>query len=347
MKEFSQKTWAVNQLFILLTTASILLLIMKYAAPILVPLLISIAISIILAPLLKYLETRHIPKIISLVLVLLINIIPLILLAGYIGKEVQSFVTNFQEMKEQFNSVLNNFSGFLYHYGIHISPTELNSMAQKADVGGLVRNLATQAGNQFSNVFLIVFTAAFMLMEATSIYNKLQKIMKDRGKSSAAIMEIVGKIDSYFLIKVKTSLLTGLLVLGVLWIFNVDYPFLWATIAFSFNFVPVIGSILAAIPAIITAFLGHGFVVAGWVSLMYIIINILIGSILEPRIMGKGLGISSLVVLISMTFWGWIFGPTGMILSVPLTMCVQFLLSQYEETQWIAFALTDYEKETE
>jgi len=82
-----------------------------------------------------------------------------------------------------------------------------------------------------------------------------------------------------------------------------------------------------------------------WIAIWYMIINTVVGNILEPRIMGKGLGISALVIFLSMTFWGWIFGPTGMILSVPLTMVIQFLFEQYRETKWIALLLSDYEKD--
>ncbi len=345
MEQTPQKTWPINQLSILLSTSAILLLILKYSSPLLVPFLISSTIAIILSPLLKYLEEKHIPRIVSLSLVSVVSAIPIIALAGYISTEVHEFSVNFQEMTQQFDSSLSSFSQYLTRIGIPVGSDKLRSMAQQANISDLVQNLATQTGSQFSNLVLIIFTAAFMLMESTFLYNKLKKILDDKGKSSEELMNIVKKIKSYFLIKVKTSLLTGTLVLAILWVYDIEYPFLWATMAFSFNFVPVIGSILAATPAIITAFLGAGILTAGWISLWYVIINTAVGSILEPRIMGKGLGLSSLVVLLSMTFWGWIFGPTGMILSVPLTMCLQFLFSQFEETEWVAFALTDYEKE--
>ena len=83
----------------------------------------------------------------------------------------------------------------------------------------------------------------------------------------------------------------------------------------------------------------------GFTLLQFVIINMVIGNILEPRIMGKGLGLSAVVIFLSMTFWGWIFGPAGMMLSVPLTMGLQFLFAQYQETKWVAFMLSDYEKE--
>ena len=91
--------------------------------------------------------------------------------------------------------------------------------------------------------------------------------------------------------------------------------------------------------------ISHGIGTTLWVALWYIIINMVVGNILEPKIMGKGLGLSALVIFLSMTFWGWVFGPTGMILSVPLTMIVQCLFEQFRETEWIALLLSDYKQE--
>ncbi len=168
---------------------------------------------------------------------------------------------------------------------------------------------------------------------------------KENNRDVDAWMDIITKIQSYFLIKVKTSFLTAVWVLSVLWYYDVSYPLLWSILVFFLNFVPVIGSILAAIPAIVMAGIDHDIITAFWVASWYAVINMVIGNILEPKIMGKGLGLSALVIFLSMTFWGWVFGPAGMILSVPLTMVFQFMFEQYDETRWVALFLSDYEEE--
>ena len=171
------------------------------------------------------------------------------------------------------------------------------------------------------------------------------KITKEYDRDIEDMMKIIEKIKSYFLIKVKTSLMTALWILSVLWYYDISYFYLWATLVFFLNFIPVIGSIIAAVPPIAMALIDQTAMTALWVAVWYMVINTVVGNILEPRIMGKGLGISALVIFLSMTFWGWIFGPAGMILSVPLTMVVQFLFEQYRETKWIALLLSDYKKE--
>ena len=342
MKHCSHKDWPINQLFILLATAMVILVILRYAAPLLVPFLIAVSIAIVLSPLFRYLETRHIPKVLSLMLVSAVPLLLFILLAAYVGQEVHDFAANIQNLKSEFSASLQSFSRRLAALGISVTQAQWESMLQQVDLSGLIEGLASRAGNQFSNLFLILFTAAFILMESDHFSAKLRKIMSDRGQNTDEIMAFVGRVKAYFLLKVKTSLLTGLWVLAVLWFYDIPYFVLWATLAFFLNFIPVIGSILAAIPPVIVAFLDQSAVTALWVGGWYLVINTVIGNVLEPSIMGKGLGMSALVIFLSMTFWGWVFGPAGMILSVPLTMGAQFLFSRYDETRWIAFVLSDY-----
>jgi len=120
---------------------------------------------------------------------------------------------------------------------------------------------------------------------------------------------------------------------------GVDYLVLWALLAFLLNFIPNIGSIIAAIPAVLLSFVQFGFTGAGITALGFFIVNIVMGNIIEPRYMGKGLGLSTLVVFLSLLFWGWVLGPVGMLLSIPLTMIVKLALEANQETRWIGVLL--------
>jgi predicted PurR-regulated permease PerM len=344
-KYLDQENWPINQLFILMATGLITLFLLKAASDIVVPFLISIAVAIVLSPLFSYLESKRIPRSVSLVLVIVLSLLPIVIFAGYVSDEAREFAANYQTIKMEFLKSLQSFMGYLKHFGIVLNETKINAILQQSNIADILKNLASQANNQFSNLFLIFFMVAFMLMESGYFYNKMLKIAEDYDIDSQILLELIEKIKSYFIIKVKTSLVTALWVLAVLWYYEIPYFFLWAVLAFFLNFIPVIGSILAAIPAVVLALLDYGLMKAVWIVVWYLIINTTIGNILEPRIMGKGLGLSALVIFLSMTFWGWVFGPTGMILSVPLTMILQYLFSRYRETQWIALLLSDYKKE--
>jgi predicted PurR-regulated permease PerM len=340
-----QKTWPINQFFILITSIAILFIIMKYSADLLAPFLISVAISVILAPLLEYLQKKHIPKVVSLVFIIMISFIPIIILGGYIGTEAIEFKSNFHSMQTAFHESIGKLAQTMNSMGISIQQADIETMLSKSNFSGIIQNLATQASAQFSNVILIIFTVVFMLMESDFLYNKLEKILSKSKIELKDGMEIIAKINTYFIIKAKTSMMSALLVLIALLYYDIPYPYMWATLSFVLGFIPVVGDILSAVPPIILAFLEGGVVTALWIAFWYAVINSIIGNIIEPRIMSKGLGLSALVVFLSMTLWGWVLGPTGMILSVPLTMAMQFLFAQYEETEWIALMLSDYEKE--
>jgi predicted PurR-regulated permease PerM len=345
MKQIRQETWPINQLLLFWVLISIILATFKFASELIVPFLIAISLAIILSPLLTYLERKRIPKVLSLVFIIIVSFIPTIILGGYIGEEVKDFANNFQETKQKFNAILEKWTLSMNGFGLEVTQEEIHKILEKNNLGKIVKNFAAQVGSQFSNIFLIFFMVAFMLMESDFFYNKMIKITNNYGRDIEDGMKIIEKIKSYFLIKVKTSFITAVWILVVLWYFDVSYFYLWATLVFFLNFIPVIGSIIAAIPPIAMALIDQTAMTALWVAVWYMVINTVVGNILEPRIMGKGLGLSPLVIFLSMTFWGWIFGPAGMILSVPLTMVVQFLFDQYRETQWIALLLSDYEKE--
>ncbi len=132
---------------------------------------------------------------------------------------------------------------------------------------------------------------------------------------------------------------TGLLVYFFLLIVGVDYPLLWAVLAFVLNYIPTIGSIIALIPPFLLAMVQLGFIDSIIVLAGYLTINTIMGNILEPKFMGKGLGLSTLVVFLSLVFWGWVLGPIGMLLSVPLTITIKIALDSSEETRWLAVML--------
>ena len=338
----SQQHWPINQLFIFMAALSIVFITMKLSAAIIVPFLIASSIAILLAPLLGYLETKHIPRLVSLLFVMVIVLIPVVALGGYVGEEVADFVRNYHTMEKEFDLWLGQMSEKINQLGIAITHNDLREAFDKSNFSELIQGLAKQTKNQFSNIFLIFFLVAFILMDSNYLHNKFLKVMKDRKRSIEESMEIIEKIKRYFFIKVKTSLITALWILLILWFYDMRYALLLATLVFFLNFIPVVGSIIAAIPAVVLALIDQSMMTAVWIAMWYMIVNTVIGNMLEPHIMGKGLGLSSLTVFLSMIFWGWMFGPAGMILSVPLTMGMQFLFDQYEETKWFAFMLGDY-----
>jgi len=184
-----------------------------------------------------------------------------------------------------------------------------------------------------------VLTVIFILLEAAGFPAKLRAISGGSGNSLARFEKVTENVQHYMALKTLTSLLTGVTITIALTIIGVDFPLLWGLVAFILNFVPNIGSIIAAVPAVLLAFIQLGLGAVLWTGTAYLVVNMLVGQVLEPRLMGRGLGLSTLVVFISLVFWGWVLGPVGMFLSVPLTMTVKIALDSDERTRWLAILL--------
>ncbi|GAA5484992.1 AI-2 transport protein TqsA [Salmonella enterica subsp. enterica] len=195
-----------------------------------------------------------------------------------------------------------------------------------------------------SSIFLLLLTVVFMLLEVPQLPEKLQQMMSRPVEGMAAIQRALDSVSHYLVLKTAISIVTGLVAWGMLAVLDVRFAFVWGLLAFALNYIPNIGSVLAALPPIIQVLVFNGFYDALLVLAGYLLINLVFGNILEPRIMGRGLGLSTLVVFLSLIFWGWLLGPVGMLLSVPLTIIVKIALEQTTGGQSIAVLLSDLNK---
>ena len=180
-----------------------------------------------------------------------------------------------------------------------------------------------------------------MLFESASFPLKLHFAMDDPEMRLNQIERFLAAVNNYIAIKTLVSLATGCIVSIMLWAFGLDFYLLWGVLAFLLNYIPNIGSIIAAVPPMTLAILQLGIGEAGLIGLGYVMINMVMGNIVEPRYLGKGLGLSTLVVFLSLIFWGWLLGTVGMLLSVPLTMILKIGLENSPEGRWLAVMLSD------
>ena len=180
----------------------------------------------------------------------------------------------------------------------------------------------------------------FTLLEAAGFSNKIKIAFKNSEKSISNFHTFSENMNKYLSIKTIVSMITGLLIYTLLMIVGIDHAVMWGLVAFFLNYIPNIGSIIASIPAIIIAFIQFNFFYAVIVALIYLVVNIVMGSIIEPKYLGKELGLSTLIIFLSLIFWGWLLGPVGMLLSVPLTMIMKIALESNNDTKWIAIMLS-------
>jgi AI-2 transport protein TqsA len=316
---------------------------MKYAAPLLVPFLLSAFIAVICFPSMSFLQQKGLPKGLSLTLVMLLVVFVGVGLTFLIGSSLTDFTRALPEYQQRISAEWGQLIHWLNDHGISVAGS-IKEIADPAAALGLVSSILKGFGSVLTNSFLIILTVVFILIEAAGFTQKFISL-NDTGSESSQSGEqmfsqvFVDKLRSYMSMKTIISVLTGVIIAVAMWLIGVDYPVLWGVLAFMLNFVPNIGSIIAAVPAVMLALVQLGFASALLVAGVFVAVNVMIGSIIEPKYMGKGLGLSTLVVFVSLVFWGWVLGPVGMLLSVPLTITVKLALDSEPETQWLGLLL--------
>ncbi len=190
-----------------------------------------------------------------------------------------------------------------------------------------------------TDTFLVMLILVFILAEAAVFPRKLRAALGEGGSASMRLTKIVGEVQTYLTIKTLVSLATGLTIGLFAAAMGLDFPVLLGLIGFVLNFIPTIGSVIASIPAMLLALIMYGVGSVIGVGVVYLGINTVFGNIIEPNLMGRRLGLSTLVVVLSLIFWGWVWGPLGMFLSIPLTMITKILLENTPDLRWMAVLL--------
>lgn len=322
--------------FLIVAAACVVVLAgMRAAESILVPFLLSLFIAVLCSPPLLWLSRHKVPNGLAILIVLSVIIALFALVSMVVGSSVADFREDLPSYQARLRGQADQWLAWLAAKGIDLDPNIWRDNINPGAVLGFAGNALASFGNMMTNFFLILLTVAFILAEEVGFADKLRSARPNADASVTAIGRFTHAVNRYMAMKTWISMLTGSLAL--LWCYSIglDYAPLWGLLAFLFNFIPNLGSIIAAIPPVLLALVQLGVGDAVLTAVVYVAINTLIGNILEPRFMGKGLNLSALVVFLSLVFWGWVLGPVGMLLSVPLTMTVKIALESFEETRWI------------
>jgi predicted PurR-regulated permease PerM len=312
---------------------------MRTASSILVPLLLSLFIAQICTPFLFWMQRKRVPNALAVVVIFVAIVGIGWLLVAFVGSSLNSFSKALPLYQERLAAQTAALASWLSGLGMEVSYQVLLDYFDPRKAMSVVASTLTGLRAVLTNTFLILLTVVFILLEASGFPQKLRAALTDPDESLARLGKISASVNRYLLIKTLFSMFTGAAIWIWLLILGVDHPLLWGLLAFLLNFVPNIGSMIAAVPAVLLALIQLGTSSALLTLLGYVVVNVTIGSIIEPKFMGLGLGLSTLVVFLSLIFWGWVLGPVGMLLSVPLTMIVKIALESDDDTRWIGILL--------
>ena len=312
---------------------------LKSAEAIVIPILLAFFIAIISTPFLRLMTSRGVPSWIGIIVVLTVLFTAGTGLFLVVSQSVNTLLIKMPEYQERLQELIISVLPLLESMNLPVNRQMLLDLVNPSSVMGLMGQTLSTLKGMLTFTFLVIFIVIFILMEEATFSHKLKIALPKANETIEMASNFIQRVNKYLLIKTSISFVTGLLVTVWLMILGVDFPILWGLIAMLMNFIPNIGSLIAAIPAVLLAILQLGINEASLVALGYLVINVMMGNLIEPRLMGKGLGLSPLVVFLSLITWGWLFGIVGMFLSIPLTMIVKIALEQFPGTLWIAIML--------
>ena len=309
------------------------------AQSVLVSFLVAVFLAVIGTPPVVWLERKRIPSVVAVLLVVTGMIIVLLIVGGLVGTSLNNFSDALPSYQQRIQEEVSTLKALLEKKGIRVTEKVLLEYINPGAVMRLFVGMFGGLGSALSNIILILLTVTFILLEASSFPAKLRAVLGDPQQAFPQFTRFVDDIKRYMIIKTEISLTAGVLIGIWLSILGVDSPVLWGFLTFLFHYVPNVGSLIASIPAIILALVQLGIGHAALTAAGYLAVSFILGNVVEPRLMGRRLSLSTLVVFLSLIFWGSLLGLIGVVLSIPFTMTLKFACENNKSTRWIAVLL--------
>lgn len=310
---------AIAALFIILAGINL-------GSDLLSPMLLAFFLTMILNPVVALLERTGLPRGIGILLVItLLGLVGAALL-GIVGHAFQGFTRALPGYRQDLMDMVMRFQDSLNKRHIMVDFSTLIDLTDTRWLLNFATGLLSRMSSLTSSIFVITLAVVFMLFEVPLLPEKLQKALPHPDRQMKDVERFVKSVNRYVVLKTVLSAITGSLVFLMLELKGVEFSILVGLLAFLLNYIPNFGSIMAAIPGILITLLQKGPADAAMIAGGYVVINMAIGNFIEPKVLGRGLGLSSLVVFMSLLIWGWLLGPIGMLFAVPLTMCIKIFL---------------------
>jgi len=311
------------------------------------PLLIAIFIGYLILPIHKWLVSWGIPSFFAFIWIVLMIAGVLVALGVMIAYSVTS-VDDWNPYLNTLNGIYRSILDQLPPATREAAPANIADLIYTLKLDQMVGPLQSALGVFFglvSFLLVVLLYLLFLIAEQVAFPKRIQRaFLTERANH---ILEVIGKINEaishYLIIKTGMSLLTGVLAMLVLGIFQVDFFIMWGLLTFFLNYIPYLGSAITLPGPVILAFLQYPD--KPWIGIVVLILLLMVhqgtGQLLEPRLLGSRLGVSPLLILIALSFWGVVWGVVGMILAVPLLVVVKLVLQNIPETQPIAVLMSN------
>ena len=362
MNSEKQQVWSgLSRTILVLASLIIVVAGLKVAQSFFIPVLLAFFVATISYPVTKSLTERRVPSKVAVAITVLVDfafIAGVVMLGVVLVGDLQSKWDDKYagQVYDKVSNASESMAETLESWGVTDAKEQIqivvdNNLANLQQIQfDKILSFGTGVLGQvlgfFGIIIIFLILTVFMLSEADRFSRRLDAITKASGPDIARMMKATRDIQRYLAIKTVVSLMTGFLAGLLCWAAGLDFFILWGIVAFALNYIPVLGSLVAGIPPVILALIVSGAPTALLVAGGYLLINNFLGNFIEPILVGKRFGISTLIVIISVMFWGWVWGPFGMLLAVPLTMTLKVFLDGSEELRWLGVAIAGGNSDT-
>ena len=370
-----EQTVIVKSVFIAAAVAIVLGSIMM-ARVIIAPMFMAVFFAIILYPPLKWLKSKGLPEILALIVLSTLVLVICLGVSWVIINSLMRFKDRIPAYRTHINQTIDQVQTLMTTHGLFQEEAEAEKQGDGVESAAFDHEDMTGTSGQSATLFqpkpngrgleisadtlmayvryflaastrlvtvsfIIMLLVIFMLIEATTFPKKFAAAFGTWNITNAHLKTMAEEIRRYMVLKGVVSIICGATCTVFLHFMGIEYALLWGVLMFFLNFIPNIGTIVAAIPPVLLALIDHGLGTCFVVVVGYVLINCCTGYIIEPHLLGKGLGISPLVVLLSLFFWGYLLGLIGLFLAAPLSVVMKIILQTFDETRWIAVLMAN------
>ena len=316
---------------------------LRESSALFLPLLSGLFIVVVSMPMMQWLERMRVPRVLAITLTVLLDFAVLAVIVALVASSLSGFNEALPRYRTALGELATSTVEFLRARGVPIDRSELVSIGDPGWIMNLVADLFTELTSLVSSVVLVMLLVVFLLFEIVPGAHKLRVLLGGPHADLHELADAASQLQRYLVVKTYLSAVTGTLCGLWLAMVGVDFPLLWGLLTFLLNYIPSVGAAIAGIPPVLVALLTLGPGAAAAAAIGFLAVNFVIGNFFEPRMMGVALGLSTLVVFVSMLFWGWVWGPLGALFAVPLTMLLRSAFAVSDETRWLAVMLSSTE----
>jgi len=295
---------------------------LKEASGIIGFILIAALLAISITPVVIFLTNKGLKRGLSLFITIFSLLIIGIMLVTLLGTSVFELSTTLPTYESRMQELIVSIDGVLEKYNFDIDKVIAQSELDTKKLIQIATSLLSKLGNYIGSGIFLIIIVSLMIVEFSGYEHKIQKGYIPTGSLSARMYEVRTEIRKFLSITALTGFMSSVCNVILLLALGVEFAVLWGVLSFFFNFIPVIGAILAFLPPFLLALLQFGWTKAIIVVVGFALFNNIADNVIKPKLMKDGLNISILVIFLSLFFWNWVLGFAGAILAIPLTITI-------------------------